>query len=67
MEVVLENDHGKPALLNGSEAIIESDWDAEPAFRRLTPDEITKLRRESVEAGAWMRAELALRNKKEIQ
>lgn len=63
----MKDDHSKPALLDGNEASIEPDQDGEPVFRRLTPDEITELRRESVEAGAWMRAELARRKKEENQ
>ncbi|WP_299205411.1 hypothetical protein [uncultured Amphritea sp.] len=59
----MDDDHNKPAFLDGNEASIEPDQDIEPAFRRLTPDEITNLRREAAEAGAWMRAELALRKK----
>ncbi|HAS8402677.1 hypothetical protein NB559_00470 [Vibrio parahaemolyticus] len=34
---------------------------AEPAVRRLTPDELTELRRDMAESAAWMRAELARR------
>ncbi|MDQ7731045.1 hypothetical protein [Halomonas sp. SpR8] len=34
---------------------------AEPAVRRLTPEEIAELRRDMAEASAWARAELARR------
>lgn len=34
---------------------------AEPAVRRLTPDELAELRRDMAESAAWMRAELARR------
>lgn len=39
----------------------EQSKDDEPAVRRLTPDELTELRRDMAEASAWMRAELARR------